>query len=264
MTKLQIGVLVSAVAFFCLLYFGCDTKPKAHQQIEEQRAMNSESTNIAALLKDAKSSMDANQATAILGMETQLQNAAQDSMKIENLKLLAGKWFEFGHPEISGFYAQQIAEMEENSETAWSIAGTTYTICVQRTKVEKVKSFCTERAVKAFESAISLNPSNVAHRTNLALLYTENPPENNPMQGILMLVDLNKQYPEDIGVLTNLGRLSLKTGQFDKAVQRLEKVLTLEPDNVDATCMLASVYQELRQQDKAAALQEKCAALSQR
>ena len=262
MTKLQIGVILSAVAFFCVLYFGCDTKPKAHQQIEKQRALNPESTSISVLLKDAKSNMDAPQGATILGLETQLQNAATDSMKIEYQKLLAGKWFEFGHPEISGYYAQQIAENSENSETAWSIAGTTYTICVQRTKVDKVKSFCTQRAINAFESAISLNSSNVAHRTNLALLYTENPPENNPMQGILMLVDLNKKYPDDIGVLTNLGRLSLKTGQFDKAVQRLEKVLTLEPENVDATCMLASVYQELKQNEKATALQEKCAALT--
>lgn len=263
MTKLQIGVILSALAFFCLLYFGCDTKPKAHQQIEKQRTVNQESTNIAALLKDAKSDMDVSNSATILGLETQLQNAATDSMKIENLKILAGKWFEFGHPELSGYYAQQIAEKQEDSETAWSIAGTTYTLCVQRAKVDKVRSFCTKRAVQAFESAISLNPENVAHRTNLALLYTENPPENNPMQGILMLVDLNKKHPEDIGVLTNLGRLSLKTGQFDKAVQRLEKVLTLEPNNVDATCMLAKVYEELKQAEKSSALQAKCVVLTQ-
>jgi len=263
MTKLQTGIILSAAAFFCLLYFGCDTKPKAHQQIEQQRNLNKSSTTIDALLKDAKSNMDVTQSATILGLETQLRDATADSVKIENLKVLAGKWFEFGHPEISGYYAQQIAEKQEDSETAWSIAGTTYTLCVQRAKVEKIKEFCTERAVNAFESAISLNTENVAHRTNLALLYTENPPVENPMQGILMLVDLNKKYPEDIGVLTNLGRLSLKTGQFDKAVQRLEKVLTLEPNNVDATCMLAKVYEELKQGEKSSALQAKCVALTQ-
>jgi len=263
MTKLQTGIIFFAIALFSVLYFGCDTKPKAHQQIEKKRALNSESTNIAALLKDAKSGMSQTEGTTILGLETQLQNAASDSSKIETLKLLAGRWFEFGHPEISGFYAQEIAEMQKDNENAWSIAGTTYTLCVQRSKTDKIRSFCTERATKSFESAISLNPENVSHRTNLALLYTENPPKENPMQGILMLVDLSKKHPDNIGVLNNLGRLSIKTGQWEKAVQRFEKVLSLEPMNLDATCMIVEAYRGLSLENKATDAEARCQALKQ-
>jgi cytochrome c-type biogenesis protein CcmH/NrfG len=85
-----------------------------------------------------------------------------------------------------------------------------------------VKAFCNQRAVQAFENAISLNPDNASHRLNLALTYTEMPPEDNPMKGILLLRELQEQYPENTQVLNALGRLAIQTGQYARAVERLD------------------------------------------
>ena len=262
MTKQQVTLIALAAVLFGVLYFGCDTKPKTHQQIEERRALNSESTSVSALLSDAKQKLEPAQANAILALETQLQNVEVDSSKIEILKLLSGRWFEFGYPAIAGSYAQKVAEELENNEDSWSIAGTTYTICVQRSQEDKIKQFCTDRAKQSFESALSLNPNSVQHQTNLALLFAENPPQENPMKGILMLLDLNKKYPEDVGVLVNLGRLGIQTNQLDKAVQRLEKAISIAPDDPRANCYLAEVYQKLGNTEKASFFQANCDALA--
>src|SRR5690606_5723955 len=106
------------------------------------------------------------------------------------------------------------------------------------------------------------NPSNLQHQVNLALVYTENPPSENPMKGILMLVNLNKQEPENVMVLNQLGRLAIKTGQFEKAIERLSKAIELEPDNLASNCLLAKAYQGTGDQAKASKYQTQCEQLS--
>jgi predicted Zn-dependent protease len=129
---------------------------------------------------------------------------------------------------------------------------------VQRSEEEKVRAFCTNNAVEAFENAISLNPSNISHQVNLALLYAENPPSDNPMKGITMLLDLNREHPENVLVLNNLARLAIRTGQYDRAIERLEKARSIEPDNANTSCLLAQAYEGSGNTEQAEAFGEQC------
>lgn len=241
MTKLQWIIIFSAVGLFFLLYFGCDTKTGKQQQLEKTRALQAESTDINVLLKNAKAGLSSSQNGRIFLLEQELAQSEDDSLRIGQLQRLSGAWFDFGHPAIAGHYAQEIAE-STGTEESWSIAGTTYTICVQQTAEEKVRDYCTGRAVRAFENAISLNPDQIAHQVNLALVYTENPPQDNPMRGVLMLRELNDAHPNNVLVMNTLARLAIKTGQFDRAIQRLETSLELAPENQNTICLLATAY----------------------
>lgn len=257
MNKTQWMVLGSAVVLFFILYFGCDTKPKAQQAIEQSRALTVESTSLSELLLNAKPELNAAQAAAISGLEQQLDNAASDSAKVEVLKQLSGAWYQLGQPAIAGTYAQQVAEAV-NDEKSWAITGTTFSICLQMSDKEQVRSYCMGRAVKAYENAISLNPDNVANRVNLALTYTEMPPKEEPMKGILMLRELNQQQPNNVLVLNSLAQLAIKTGQMDRAKERLEQAIALEPQNVNTICLLAQVYQALGETEKAQHFSDQC------
>ena len=257
MTKLQLAVIGLGIGLFGILYFGFDTKPKKQEVVERSRTLASESTSADALIKDAKAELSAAQSNTILALEAELENMFSDSAKVKVFEQLSGRWFEFGHPSIAGVYAQQIAE-SANTEESWSIAATTYTICSQRSQKEKVRSFCSNRAVRAFENAISINPENVQHKVNLALCYAENPPKDNPMKGVTMLIGLNSEYPENVLVLNSLGRLAIKTGQFERAVQRLGQALAKSPDNTDTNCLLARAYQGLGDAEKTEQFRVKC------
>jgi len=258
MSKLQLVVVASAIFLFFGLYFGIDTKPLKQKDVEKTRSLSSESADINVLLRDAKSSkVSKEDSNIILALDLALEEANTDSTKIKSLKDLSRKWYELGAYEIAGFYAEQIAEMN-GVEEAWSIAGTTYAIGIQKAKERKIKDYCTERAINAFESAISLNPSNTAHNVNLALCYAENPPQDNPMKGIVMLLDLNKKYPENVSVLTTLGRLAIKTGQYDKAVARLEKAISIDKNKANAYCLLAQAYEGLGDSAKAVNSADQC------
>lgn len=258
MTKAQYWLCGSALFLFFLLYFGCKTKPPAQQEIEKSRLLNAEQTDVNVLIKEAKAEMTSGQQAEVFLLEEALaESTTDDTLKIETYKQLASKWFSLGHPGISGYYAQEIADAV-NDEESWSIAGTTFTICVQRSEVKKVREFCTNRAIQAFESAISLNPDNVQHKVNLALCYTENPPADNPMKGILMLRSLDGENPENALINTSLARLAIQTGQFDRAIQRLQTVLGNEPENNTANCLMGQAYEKAGKAEMAVPFKEKC------
>ena len=261
MNKSQWILISGAVLLFAVLYFGFDTKPSKHKEIEKQRAGTFASTDINSMLVDAKSGLSSEAAASIMALEGDAEKAAPDTAKAVAFKRLSSLWFQMEKPGISGYYAEKVAEITHDEE-AWSIAGTTYSLCLQREQAEKVRSFCTEHAIQSLEKAASLNPSNVQHKVNLALVYAEVPPKDTPMKGILMLVDLNKQYPDDVLVLTQLGRLAIKTAQFDRAVQRLSRAVELEPANKVAVCLLAQAYGGLGDTTKSADFKTKCEKLS--
>lgn len=261
MTNAQRIVLFLAVGLFALLYFGFDIKPESQKLVEKQRALQATSTDAQALIAQARGQLSGDKISALAAIEHELEAANDDADKAAIYKDLSAKWFDYGKPAIAGHYAELVAEIE-NTEDAWSIAGTTFSICIRKEQEEKVRDYCTAKAIESLEKATSLNPENLQHRVNLALVYTENPPKDNPMKGILMLVDLNKKYPGNAMILTQLGRLAIKTGQYDKAVERLEAAVSAEPENMNANCLLAQAYSALGNAEAASRFAQKCEQLS--
>jgi len=261
MTKLQQIVVALSLLLFLILFFGASTKPANQGDIEKKRALAAESTDINALLIAAKPSLNTQQSTFILSLERHVEEAATDELRAEKLKELSSKWYEYKRADIAGFYAEEVAKIEA-SEDSWSIAATTFMIGSRQSQEEKVKQFCVNRAIKAFESAISLNPENTDHQLNLAVCYAENPLKDNPMKGILMLLDLNKKEPDNVSVLVNLGRFGMQTGQFEKATERLQRAVSLDAENAPAHCLLAQAYEALGDMENANTFKTKCIALS--
>ncbi len=260
MTRLQRIVVAGAVILFAVLYFGFDTKPREREGIDAARKKIAVKTDIQALLAEARQELDADNLT-FLGSIHQVLNATEaDSLKIPMWKELSGAWYSYNRPDLAGYYAELIADVL-NTPEAWSIAGTTYAIGGQRLEKEKHRIFATEHAVAAFENAISMDPDNITHRTNLAVCYVDNPPKDNPMKGVQMLLNLDKKYPEAIGVQNTLARFAIKTNQFEKAAARLEKVLTLDANNQNAICLIAKAYEGLGQSTKAMDFNKRCQAL---
>jgi len=245
------------LGLFAILYFGCETKNKDQRAVEKSRANNIELISVDRLIREARSQMSTNGRSDLILLEDKLQKSTEDSTKLETYKSLASLWYSEGQPIISGSYAEKIANVE-NSEQAWSIAGTTYAIAAQRVSDDVEKKHAIIKSRTAFENVLSINSENIDSKINLALSYVDLPEESNPMKGILMLLDLNKKFPDNIPVLLQLGRLSLGTNQLDKSVERLSKVISLDPDNNEAHCLLAEVYRKKGDQIKAQEEQNKC------
>lgn len=252
------GLTISVfIGLFFVLYLGCDTTSKEYRMLEKSRILEPQFLNedqekqkaLALLPKEARVELES------LNVDLEQSHEEQDIIEIK--KKLASRWYAAGNPLISGIYAKEIAETQKTDES-WGIAGSTFYLAMQNVTQENEKKYCQQSALKAFENAISINPSQADYKINRALCYVEMPPEENPMKGILMLMDLEEEFPEESSVQMQLGRLGLRTNQLDNAIGRFEKVLKMEPNNPEAHCYLLEIYSQMNVKEKIAFHSERC------
>lgn len=75
-----------------------------------------------------------------------------------------------------------------------------------------------------------------------------------PMQTILKLRTFADEHPENVEAQYHLGLFSWQTGQYDKSMERLKKVIALDPKGYpDAYAFLGQAYGSLDSSDKAIA-----------
>jgi tetratricopeptide (TPR) repeat protein len=257
MTKQQWWVVGSATAFFLILYFGCDTKSKFQKTVAASSHQTIAATDPQTLLTAARKALTPAQLAEIQPLEAALQPNLTPAQQADALKKVSGTFHRFGQEAAAAHFAEQVAELEK-TEMAWSVAGGNYFLAIRQTQDKAIRDFCTQRAVAAFQNAASLNPKQLEHKINLALCYTENPLPDNPMKGILLLRELDAANPDNTAINVQLARLAIKTGQFDKAIARLEKVLAREPNLPTANCLAAEAYTGAGNAAKAAEVSKKC------
>lgn len=249
-----IAIAITSVLLLVTYQF-CDVRPRDLDESLAQAPLAA--TGLESLIRAAREDLTPATMATLASLETELEAEEDEDLKTPILEQLAGEWYRAGHPAISGVYARRIAEAVQ-TEDAWSIAGTTFTLCIQKEQeINKTRQFCSSQAEQSYQAAISLDPDNIDNRINLALTYTES---QVPMRGIQLLRDLEKQHPTEVRVYTTLAQLAIRTGQFEKAAQRLEKAAELDPENPDALCPLARVYENLENTEKSAIFAARCTA----
>lgn len=86
------------------------------------------------------------------------------------------------------------------------------------------------------------NPLNDDQKSKLAMTYTTT---STPMKGISMLREVVEKDPKHELATYNLGLLSLKSGQFDKAKERFLTLRKSFPDNLTYSYYLGICYAQL-------------------
>ncbi|WP_116107857.1 tetratricopeptide repeat protein [Lewinella sp. IMCC34191] len=250
-----------ALLLVLVTYWGCPVRPPEMEAGFQRGPV--QATGIESLIREAHADLSPAAAATISTLEARLEGQDDDSLRVDLLQQLAGEWYRAGQPAISGAYAARIAEIQ-NTEDAWAITATTFSLCLKQEGIDdKARQFCSAEAEAAYQAAISLNPDNAEHRINLALTYTDNPPPDNPMKGILMLRELEERYPDNPQVYITLAQLAIRTNQLGRAAERLEKANALQPGNPDVVCPLAKVYENLGRNEESGLLAQECGRLLQ-
>ena len=143
MTKFQASICIISFLLLFVMYFGCETTPPKQKKIEKERALTTQSSSIGALEKEAKATLEPDDANLILALEKEIRSTDSLSRK-PVFEKLSSEWYRIGRPDIAGYYAEKVAKLSQSPEEAYSIAGTTYAICIQRMEAQKIKDFCTE------------------------------------------------------------------------------------------------------------------------
>lgn len=257
--NIQIIVIASSIILFSVLYFGFDNKPSNRAEVDKTRALKAEgTTGTDKIIEAAKAALSKDELILITELEAGLPIQLTDSLRAETYKALSKEWNNLQKFTVGGIYAKKVAESLK-TENAWSIAGTTFGIAMQKEQDSENRQFCIDEAINAFQKALEINPNETQHKINLALTYVETA---QPMQGIMMLRKLSEEEPKNTGVLMALGQLSIRSNQYDKAIGRYQQVIEIEPNNIRGNYALAQVYQTTGKTQQAISSYEKCLTLS--
>lgn len=144
----------------------------------------------------------------------------------------------------------------ENTEKSITFAGNLLLTLMSRTEDPAVKKWQASEAIECFTKAQSMNPDNLDTKIALATCYTEGTGET--MKGVTLLREVTAKDSTNISANIILGKMAIQSGQLDKAVRRLELVLSLRPDNTEAMYFLAEAYKGQGNKSKAIELFEQC------
>lgn len=253
MSRNQI-IIVSACAVLCLgIYLFADTKkPKAEKtadagqptmQPQEQHAH--ESLDIEQYIKETNSKI-ADKAT---------KEKVEKLLEAQSYKELIGEYQKLDKPLAIAYYSIKLAE-KENKVEAFVGAGDYNTMLMQTAPDEKARNFLSENAVSCYQKAVDLDSNNTNNKIRLAGAYMES--GGAPMQGVSILLEIVRKDSANVDAQLMLGRFGIISGQFDKAIARLEKILYLRPQNSEALLLLAEAYNGQGNKTKAIEMLERC------
>jgi tetratricopeptide (TPR) repeat protein len=232
MKKKQIALIVGVVIVFVLLLFANTKLPSNKVEAEEESNSNMALDNYLSKSIDALSTSAKNQVKA-------LQKEAEDSgNKQQSFLKLVHLLDSLRQPVAAALYSKQLAEQVSNEATLFEAANRIYN--ATRFVNQEIKAAFFEQAITLYQKTLELNANNTEAKISLAACYVEGSPD--PMKGIGMLREIEKTDSNNVNLQMNFAFFSEKSGQWDKAIARFEKVLRIKPDFIEAYLHLADAY----------------------
>ena len=153
--------------------------------------------------------------------------------------------------EPFAWYEAEAARLE-NSEKSLTFAAHLFLENLRNEPNDRLKKWKALQAKELFERSLIINDKNDSTIVGLGACYIFGNIADNPMEGILKVRQVAERDSTNIFAQMVLGHGSLISGQYDRAIDRFEKVLTLQPRNLEAILMMAEVYE--RKENKANAI----------
>ena len=231
---------------FCVIYFCGSTIPPKKNIDRAATAMASDSNAITInnILDASRSQLTASQQTHVAMLETAVVRGDVKDQQIRVFNQLASFWRDSAHMLLpAAWYTAEAAKLE-NSEKNLTFAARLFLDGVQRQENPGLRKWMAEQAKELFEKALVINPANDSLKVGLGSCYIFGGISETPMQGILMVREIADRNPANTYAQYTLAVGSLLSGQLDKAIERLLKVVQYEPGNADAVLLLADTYEQ--------------------
>jgi len=269
MKRNQIAVVVIVVAIMGYLFtlnpvrliVAKEGKPSAGARVGETRAGNgSASANVDAnyVSAPAKTAVGGSLSAEITALENSLKNAGSTADKQRFETELAKKWDDVNQPAPAAFYYMAIAK-EKNGYQDWINAGDRFNDAFKLTQDTLAQPVFVANAVEAFNNALKLNPNGLDAQAGLGIADV-NGGAASPMTGIGLLLGVVAKDPNNRKAVLNLGTFAMKSGQYQKAVERF-KTLIAQKEELEPYFYLAESYKQLGMKKEAIDAYEKCKVL---
>lgn len=160
---------------------------------------------------------------------------------------------------FAAFYHSLKASQSEDA-LLWELAGDRqYSVSSNDAYDPAFNQFLVQEAINSYQKAIELDSNLLDVQVKLGSIFVETSPQ--PMQGISLLMNVIEKDSMHVNANLSLGKFGIISGQYDKAIGRLEKVLSLQPQNTEALFFAAEAYKGLGNNQQAIVYLEKCQSL---
>lgn len=184
---------------------------------------------------------------------TELREAYRNSKNSENFTNFANSLIDgfaaANQYDSAALYAEELAGVEATVPHLRKAADMYYEAFTYAMDAEKTARMG-EKARYFYEKVREQNPSDLDAKAKMAMTYVSS---STPMQGIQMLREVLEEDENNELAIYNLGLLSMQSKQYDRAIERFEKLIKLEPGNLQAQFLLGVSYFETGAKEKAKA-----------
>tara|TARA_B110000046_G_scaffold173759_1_gene196659 strand:- start:11789 stop:12628 length:840 start_codon:yes stop_codon:yes gene_type:complete len=152
-------------------------------------------------------------------------------------------------PPLVAKYTEEKAKVVP-TEVNFMLAGDNF---FKAFRLSKIKSKdLVAGAIRNYEKVLELNPDNLQAQTAIGVASVEGSSQLGfmPMKGIGILKEVLNKDPKNVDAMTNLGYFAIQSGQYEKAVERFEEVLKIDPDISEAYIYLTDAYLSQDKVDK--------------
>jgi tetratricopeptide (TPR) repeat protein len=244
--KQQFILTGGGLVLLVLLFFFGRTIPKKSNGPAvpaANTAANGQTVNTNDLLAKAKQQLSTSQLAHVTQLENSVTRGDVKQQQINAYQQLAHFWNDSAHQhEIGLYYLAESAKLE-NSEKSLTFAAHLLLDDLMATNDPAMQNWMGLQAKALFEKSLELNPANDSSRVGLGACYMFGNVSDNPMEGILAVRKVAEQHPDNLYAQMMLGLGGVKSGQFDKAIERFLIVVNKQPDNLEAIFNLAETYE---------------------
>ncbi len=163
---------------------------------------------------------------------------------------LASYYLDYGVLDSAVVLGERI---EEWSEGASEVAMDIYFKAFERSQSQEEAKAYAEKSRVVIEALLEEDPSSTSLRNKLAMTLVVS---EAPMAGIAVLREILEDDADNRQAILNLGLLSIQSGQFERAKERFEKLVSLDAQDYEAKLYLAVSMIEINQQTQARLLLE--------
>ena len=229
-----------------LFLFGKTVPPKKEEPKPSAVITQTETFDFESSLSEAKAKLSPEQQGYLNSLENAVVRGDVKNQQIHTYHQLATFWKDSaGRFEPYAFYTAEASKLE-NSEKSLTFAAQLFLDNLRAATDPALKSWMAVRSRELFESALKLNPANDSARIGMGSTYIFSGTEGDPqqiMQGIQQILEVARRDSGNMYAQLMLGIGGLVSGQLDRAVERLTKVVDRQPANLEAILSLAEAYE---------------------
>jgi tetratricopeptide (TPR) repeat protein len=203
--------------------------------------------DIQQFITTSKQKLTPSQSIYLANLENTITRGDLPTQQITANNSLANFWKDSAKVfEPYAFYLGQSAKLD-NSEKNLTFAAQLMLASLRGEHDEPSINWKADQAIQLFEQALKVNPTNDELTIGLASCYIfgkgrNGATEETMQKGVLKVLDVVKRDSTNMKAQLVLGIGGFISGQYDKAVLRLQKVVAAQPSNLEAVAFLADTY----------------------